>query len=53
MSRGDGGIVAKECLVTKPSEKKSSAWPLDGPVGVSAEKILSDDPYRAYQEVFW
>ena len=47
MSGGKGGVVTKEYLVTKPSERRNSAWPLDGPAGVSVEGIQIDDPYRA------
>ena len=53
MSRSDNGVVTREYLVTKLSERRSSAWSLDGQVEVSAERILLDDPYRAYQGVSW
>ena len=53
MSRGEGEVVTKVCLITKLSRRKSSAWPLDGPTGVSAEGIQIDDLYKAYQEVSW
>ena len=53
MSRGEGEVVTRKCLVTKPSERKSSAWPLDGLAGVFAKKVQMDDPYKAYQGVFW
>ena len=51
MNRGEGGVVTKECLVTKPSGRKSSAWPRDSPAGVSVEGIQIDDLYRADQRV--
>ena len=53
MSKGEDKVVTKVCLVIKPSGRKSSAWPLDDPVEVSAEEIQIDDLYRAYQEVSW
>ena len=53
MSRSDGKVVTKECLVTKPSRRKFSTWLLDNLVKVSVEAILMDDLYMAYQGVFW
>ena len=53
MSSGEGEVVSRGCLVTKPSERKSNTQSLDGPAEVSAEKIQMDDPYRAYQSVSW
>ena len=53
MSRDEGKVVTKECLVTKPNERKSSAWLLSGPAGVSAERIQMDDLYKAYQGMSW
>ena len=53
ISRGDGRVITRECLVTKSSGRRSIAWPLDGLAEMSAEEILSDDLYRAYQGVFW
>ena len=49
MSKGDDGVVTRECLVIKPSRRRSSALTLDSPAGEFAEKILMDNLYRAYQ----
>ena len=51
MSRGEGKVVTRECLVTTPSRRRSSVWPLDGPAAMSAEGIQTDDLYRAYQRL--
>ena len=53
MSKGDGRVVIRKCLVTKFIGRRSSARPLNGPVGMFAEEILSNDPYKAYQKVSW
>ena len=48
MSRGDGGVVTKGCLVMKPSRRRSSVWSLDSLAGMFVEWILTNDPYKAY-----
>ena len=53
MSRGEDKVVTRECLVTKLSRRRSSAWPLDGPARLSAKEIQMHDLYKAYQEISW